>query len=144
MSCLTVIGIGNSLYGDDGIGNEVVRTLSEKNTDERIQYLIAETDIDYCISQIQAPFVIIVDAVQTGNQPGSVWTIPLTSMSVPNISGITMHDQHLLTIIRDCNTKGYLVAIEPDDLSFRVGLSESLKRDFDNITNSINDIIMRL
>lgn len=142
MSLLTVVGVGNRLFCDDGIGNDVVEALAAKSSDNRIEYIVGETDIDSCLSQIHSQYLIIVDAVRMGRNPGSVQAMPLDNPALPNESGISMHNQHLLRLLQvDFIVEGQLVAIEPYDISLHLGLSDFMKQTFNSIVIQSSQII---
>jgi hydrogenase maturation protease len=142
MSLLTVIGMGNRLYCDDGIGNIVVEALAAKNVDSHIEYVVGETDIDSSLSKIHSQYVVIVDAVRMGKNPCSVQAMPLSIHVIPNQSGISMHNQHLLHLLKmNLIVKGKLIGVEPYDVSLRFGLSDFMKQNFDDILSQSNLII---
>lgn len=143
MSLLTVVGVGNSLFCDDGIGNDVVEALAAKNSDSRIEYIVGETDINSCLSQIHSQYLVIVDSVRMGKNPGSVQAMPLDNHVLPNESGISMHNQHLLHLLQvDFIAEGQLIGIEPYDISLHLGLSDFMKQNFNSIVIQSSQIIL--
>lgn len=140
MSLLTVIGMGNRLYCDDGIGNDIVEALSIKNSDSRISYVVGETDVDWAITQVKTKYIILIDAVKMGKAPGTVQQMPLDHTVAPVQNGISMHNCHLLNFLR-LNLSGFVIGIEPYEISLKLGLSSPMRRDFDNIEVQANKII---
>lgn len=140
MSLLTVIGMGNRLYCDDGIGNDVVKALSIKNSDSRISYVLGEIDVDWAISRIKTKYIIFIDAVKMGKAPGTVQQMPLDHKITPAQNGISMHNCHLLNFLR-LDFSGLVIGIEPYEISLKFDLSSPMKYDFDNIVVQANKII---
>lgn len=141
MSTITVIGIGNRLYGDDGVGCELAQALSERDRDRRIRYLIGETDISWCLAQIETPYVVLLDAVQMGQKPGSVRAFR-PEVLLPCQQGISMHNGHLLSLLHaDAMKKGLLIGVEPYELAPFYGLSEAMRQDFERILDAAQKII---
>ena len=140
MSLLTVVGMGNRLYCDDGVGNDVVETLAVKNPDSRISYVAGETDADWAITQIKTKYIIFIDAVTMGKTPGTVQQIPLDNKVTPVQNGISMHNCHLLNFLR-LNFFGLVIGIEPYEISLKFGLSNLMRWDFDRIAVRSNKII---
>ena len=140
MSLLTVIGMGNRLYCDDGIGNDVVEALAIKNSDSRISYVVGETNVDWAITRIKTKYIILIDAVKTGKAPGTVQQMPLNNMVSPVQNGISMHNCHLLHFLR-LNCSGIVIGIEPYEISLKFGLSSPMRCDFDNIEVRANEIM---
>ena len=144
MSEITVVGIGNRLYCDDGIGCEVVQRLCEKYPDRRLEYLVGETDIDYCLSHIYTRQVILVDAVKAGCEPGSVHTYhPKEFLSIAN-NGFSMHNLHLLALLNiagDLNIR--IVGIEPYEVTLHAGSSKRMEESLDRIVKTISGMILK-
>lgn len=143
MSLLTVVGVGNRLFCDDGIGNNVVEALLALNISSSMEYIVGETDIDSCLSQIHSQYLVIIDAVRMGKNPGSVQAMPLDNHVLLNESGISMHNQHLLHLLQvDFIVEGQLIGIEPYDISLHLGLSDCMKQNFNSIVIQSNLIII--
>ena len=53
MKEVLVLGIGNRLMMDDGIGVLVVEELKKRNTNPYIRYIIGETDTYFCMNQME-------------------------------------------------------------------------------------------
>jgi hydrogenase maturation protease len=142
MSLVTVIGIGNRLFCDDGVGCEVVQTLLNQNTDRCINYLVGETDTSWCLSKITTPHIIIIDAVLAGHEAGSIHPISLMKCETYFQGGISMHNQHLLALLQVSDRPdGLLIGIEPFELSLYIGLSISMKSCFENIVKAAECMI---
>ena len=60
---IKIIGIGNILMGDDGIGVKVVDVLEKKMKNMGIEFIKAETDVDYALDNIKdGDFLFIIDS----------------------------------------------------------------------------------
>lgn len=142
MSASTVVGIGNRLYCDDGIGCEVVRRLCAEYPDRRIKYLVGETDIAYCLSHIFTRQVILVDAVKAGCEPGSVHIYTPDEFLLGFNNGFSMHNLHLLTLFNN-NTKFdiRIIGIEPYEVILHAGLSGKMIKLLDRIVLTISGMI---
>lgn len=141
MNSLTVVGVGNRLYCDDGIGCELAAKLSANNKDKCIDYIIGETDSTWCLAQFTTPRIIILDAVQSGKRPGSVACFRFEDI-IPNRLGISMHNGHLLSILQaNMIEEGRLIGIEPFELAPFYGLSEPMRQNLKKIIVSVQEII---
>lgn len=73
-----VIGVGNPLMGDDGIGIEVARSLRRLGLEEDVVIMERQVaDLSLLASSKEASKLVIVDAVETGRCPGSVMRLEL-------------------------------------------------------------------
>lgn len=140
MSLITVIGVGNRLYCDDGIGNDVVEALAAKNPDNRISYVVGETDADWVIPFIKTKYVILIDAMKMGKTPGTIQHIPFDNKVTPFQNGISMHNCHLLNFLR-LDFSGLIIGVEPYEISLNFGLSSPMRCNFDNIVFQSDKII---
>ncbi|MEH7886740.1 hydrogenase maturation protease [Bacillus sp. JJ1609] len=137
---MLVLGIGNVLMQDDGIGVYLAEELKEEDNDKRIRYVIGETDVDYCLAEAEeGEFLIILDAVQMGSKKGSVYEVPLTQLTMME-KGIAAHNFHLLHALS--LKKGLLIGVEPYEIDFHFGLSDDLKRDYSIIKQKVKERIL--
>ena len=69
---LIIIGVGNSHYGDDAVGHEVVRRLAQKLGEcEQVRLLLERGEGTRLLAAWQeAETVILIDAVWSGAAPG--------------------------------------------------------------------------
>ncbi|WKB36526.1 hydrogenase maturation protease [Terrilactibacillus sp. S3-3] len=147
MGDIIVLGIGNRLMMDDGVGIYLVEDLSKQDVKPNIRYLIGESDIDYCLDQIKnATFVIILDAVFSGTEPGEVSVYPVTALNECQSLDISPHNLHLFQALqpRKQTIKGFLVGVEPDEISFHIGLSKILKEKKHSILQNVRKTIEKL
>ncbi|MDZ5712746.1 hydrogenase maturation protease [Jeotgalibacillus haloalkalitolerans] len=144
MEKVIVLGIGNRLMMDDGIGIYVVEALAENHKDDQVQYLIGESDVDYCLEQIHgADTVIIVDAVFNNKKAGEVSIIPLEELREQQSLDISPHNIHLFNALyqQKDEVKGYLIAIEPSVIHFHIGLSKVLDGKWEQIKAEVEQKI---
>ncbi len=70
---LKIIAVGNDLYGDDGIGNAVLNALKQIPKMKEIELIDGATDALGLIDHFEGTeHIIIVDAAQMGEKPGTV------------------------------------------------------------------------
>ena len=142
MSAITVVGIGNRLYCDDGIGCEVVQRLSEDYPERRLEYLVGETDIDFCLSHIHTQQVVLVDAVKAGCKPGSVHTYDPNEFMLSLNSGFSMHNLHLLMLLKSADSLNIrIIGIEPYEITLHAGLSYRMEESLNCIVQAIKKIV---
>ncbi len=144
MKELIVLGIGNRLMTDDGIGIHIVEELQKTNTNTNIQYVVGETDVYFCLDQIEnALMTIIIDAAYLNKEPGSISIVSLEKVSENPVYPISVHDTHLLDLVKKSGqyVKGLLIGIEPYEIDFGTSLSWVLESKFIRICKEVKDII---
>lgn len=130
-----VIGVGNILLRDDGVGVHVVRELEGELTSESISVYECGTlglqILDYLDG---ADFVVIVDAVRSGKQPGVVsrFLIDQSKLEDP----MELQSMHQVGVL-DTLSLGrrmvrlpdqiVVVGVEPKDVSLGLDLSDEVK-----------------
>lgn len=130
-----VIGLGNTLRGDDGVGVIVARHLAQKDLPAGIEVIegaMAGLDLLWSLQENQR--LILVDAARMGAEPGEVRV--LSGQELGAVSGVRFSSTHgfgvseVLTLARSLGIEAEVtvVGIEPYDTNLREGLSESVAR----------------
>lgn len=98
---IKVLGCGNRLVGDDGFGIRVIEELEKMKLPENVEVINAGVGGMAILSWIEdADKVIIVDSVQTGNEPpGTVYKFTDKEMPPANMFMLSLHDMNLVDTI---------------------------------------------
>lgn len=112
-----IIGLGNPILGDDGVGIAVARELKARLPGDRA-ITVKELSVGGLrLMEEMAGYdrVIVVDAIKTGSRPaGTVSLLTLDDVSMP-LHAASSHDATLSCAI----TAGRRMGIElPEDISF--------------------------
>ena len=82
MKRITVLGIGNLLMQDDGVGVHVIRHLQERELPPEVKLIDGGTySYDLLEFIIEADTCIVVDAMHGGGEPGTIYWHPLMNGS---------------------------------------------------------------
>jgi hydrogenase maturation protease len=130
---ILLIGLGNPILGDDGVGWRIVRNLEEalKSLDKSSSNLKVETEylslggLSLMERMIGYQEVILVDSILTGMKPnGTIYSLPLSSL--PNFStghSTAIHDTSLATAMEvgrkmglDLPEEVWVVAVEAENV----------------------------
>ncbi|HTY91269.1 MAG TPA: hydrogenase maturation protease [Methanocella sp.] len=98
---IKILGCGNMLMGDDGVGIRVIERLQEMKLPENVEIIDAGVGGMAILSWIEdADKVIIVDAVQTGNEPpGTVYEFTDKELPPSDMFMLSLHDLNLVDTI---------------------------------------------
>ena len=139
-----VLGIGNRIMGDDGIGVRVVEALASDHVSEDIDFIAGETDVDFCLSQLSAAdYCFIIDGSMLGKKPCAVDHFPLHDIYQQTRSVYSFHDFDLIhamkaeRILKD----GLLITVEVCNIGFSLNLSPQMTEQFPGIVRSVKEII---
>lgn len=88
-----VVGCGNLLRGDDGVGPILVRHLWERGMPDGLRLVDGGTaGMDVAFQMRGAERVVIVDASATGAAPGTVYRVPGSELAeLPPLQGLHTH-----------------------------------------------------
>ncbi len=147
-SKIVVIGIGNLLLMDEGIGVHTINELEKHDLPESIEIYDGGTGGFKLIDLMHgAARVIFIDAVETGKTPGSVTIFNAEDVhSIYNKKKYSLHDTNLMEIIKMAEILGNppmieIVGIQPKTISYGTTLSKELT---DSMSNIINTVIGRI
>lgn len=93
-SCeLLVIGCGNILRGDDAVGPILIRHLWSEGVPESARLVDGGTaGMDVAFQMRGAKRVVIVDAANTGAEPGTIYRVPGEELeALPPVTGLHTH-----------------------------------------------------
>lgn len=145
---ILILGIGNTLMGDEGIGVHVVRALEEKELPSNVECLDGGTGSFLLLEPMQrADKVFLIDATLDGGDPGTVQRIePRFSTDYP--ATLTAHDIGLKDLLDVLYLLGgapqvtlYAVSIAPlYDLA--TGLSQQMQLIVPEIAERVYDEVL--
>ncbi|HWQ78505.1 MAG TPA: hydrogenase maturation protease [Anaerovoracaceae bacterium] len=148
-----VLGIGNRLMGDDGVGVHVAEAIGRSYRPEppaygffsgNVRVLAGETDVDYCLRELaDSDACIIIDAACSGKEPGYVDVIDLGTALAQITAAPGIHDFNLLRAMKreGLLKEGILIAVEIDRADFSLELSPPLQARFQDILREVKLII---
>ncbi|MBT9151191.1 MAG: Hydrogenase 1 maturation protease [candidate division WS2 bacterium] len=148
---IAVIGLGNSLRRDDGIGIIILECLLNHYKQQGIDYLnfgIASFDLMHRLQDYD--LALLIDGISAGLPAGELKIFDLKGISSSKEDSqetiISSHELNLLDIFRlsrslELKTKIYIAGIQVQDVSFGESLSTPLKEKLETITEQTNKFI---
>ncbi|MDM8525853.1 hydrogenase maturation protease [Desulfococcaceae bacterium HSG8] len=138
---ILVMGIGNLLLGDEGVGVHGARTLLETELPEGTEVIDAGTAFLDALSDIEnAEHIIILDAVQAEGESGTVYRIPLDQCRRAGDIR-SMHEFDIfrtLEIARDRNPKKVIVlGVEPAYIGWSTELSQEVSQALPRLIDAV-------
>ena len=127
-----IIAVGNSLYGDDGVGEAVLNALTDIPELENVELIDGATDalglIDYFVD---TDHVIIIDAASMDKTPGTIAVFDADQVNLMiksdhlSLHGISLAETfEIAKYAKSLPGKITIVGIEPQQLTVAAGLSE--------------------
>jgi len=145
---VAVIGVGNPLYGDDGFGIAAIEALRKETLPPGVDLIDGGTlGVDLLEFLKDYRTVIIIDAAEMGLAPGTVRVFrPDEVRSLKPGHPLSLHHTDVLGVIELGKTLGetladiYIVAVEPEVLEMREGLSAHVAVAFSSALREIRYI----
>lgn len=144
-----IIGCGNLLRGDDAVGPVIVRRLLERGLPTGVEVADGGTSgMDVAFRMRGAGRVILIDAANTGGEPGTLYRMAGTDVEVlPPLEGINLHSfrwDHALAfgrwLLKDDYPDDIVVyLIEAASFGFGDALSERVQATMDRLVEHLVD-----
>jgi len=144
-----VIGLGNSLRRDDGIGVVVLESLFNDYKQSDIDYLnfgIASFDLIHRLENYNT--VLLIDGIDAGLAAGELKIFSLDEASFLQKDGaVSSHELNLKDIFRltgglGIKAKIYVAGIQVQDTGFGESLTQPLKDKLPQLAKQINEFIV--
>ncbi len=141
MKKTAVLGIGNLLLRDDGIGIHLIKEL--ENEDFGSRYNVELIDGGTFIFDLMDVFiknkrVIILDSLKGGHKPGTIYKVTPEELGGYIKSNTSLHDVQILDLLKDINLMGYypevtIIGVEPSEIYFHMELSQIVKEQMSKV-----------
>ncbi len=143
MGKILVLGVGNLLMGDEGVGVHVVRKLMEMDLPPNVEVVDGGTaafDLIPYLENVQK--LIIVDAVQAGEGVGSIYRLRLEDLFQKSPNSISLHQITLQEVLKvagllDIEPETIIIGIEPKQIRCKDELSPELKEAIPTVIRAV-------
>ena len=126
-----VMGIGNLLLGDEGLGVHVIRKLENTLLPDNVSLLDAGTAFLDAGPHLEAiDKLIVIDAIKGGKKPGTVYRFQLNAETYTN-GGSSLHDMSVIEMMKLAQNPlpatVTVLGIEPDVIEWSLNLSNTVE-----------------
>jgi hydrogenase maturation protease len=136
-----VLGMGNELLKDDGIGVYVARELQKRDLPKEVEVIEVGTAILRMLPQlINAQKLIIIDAIKANGHPGTIYSYtPGDRQPIPQRS---VHDLQFDEVMAYLQLLGHqpeieFYGMEPKEIVFSMDLSDEIEMKIPQLTDYI-------
>jgi hydrogenase maturation protease len=136
-----VLGIGNLLLGDEGVGVHVARALQSEELPASAIVLEVGTAFLDALSDIEeASRIIIIDAMKAGHSPGTVYRVPAGKCVKPQCIA-SLHGFDLSRVLflagKTSSPEAVVFGVEPSRIDWGIELSPEIQ----NIIPTVVEVI---
>ena len=130
---ITILGIGNTLYTDEGLGVHAITALEKQyGQDAQVELIDGSTDGMSLLGPVEdTDYLIVIDAINAGKEGGTI--IELHGNDIPAYYGIKMsihqlgfQEVLLASKLREKYPKNIvMIGMQPTSLELAIGLSKT-------------------
>ena len=121
---ILVLGIGNLLLRDEGVGIHVVNELNSRYLFSENVTLVDGGTLGSRLIGVMSDCdaLIVVDAVKNGGAPGSLYRLEGADLNLKTLTKNSLHEASFLETLLQCQMLGYqfttvIIGVEPEDIS---------------------------
>ncbi|HLV08669.1 MAG TPA: hydrogenase maturation protease [Halanaerobiales bacterium] len=129
---ISIIGLGNCLMGDDGLGIHLIRELNKKKIPEKVSLIEAGiSPLNYLEEISYSKKIIAVDAIKGGERAGSIYQLELSDLR--NSIETSAHGFSLFDVIKLAQSltglplKTVIYGVEPEKIGPGTTLSRPVR-----------------
>ena len=140
-----VVGIGNLILQDEGVGVHAVNLLTEsKSLPPEVELVDGGTHTyDLLDLFCEADVIIIIDALQGGGEPGTLYRAPLEDLSLrPQDNCTSLHQLHFIEAVHMVQMLGHnpeiiVYGVEPEVIDWGLELTPKVAAQLPRLTQLI-------
>jgi hydrogenase maturation protease len=129
---VVVLGIGNILQGDDGVGVRAVELLDREGPRLEVELIDGGTSPFDMLGVFQTnETVIVVDCVRTGREPGTIYRLPSEALDTVREAERFAHGVGVAETVRFARALGacaevIVLGVEPAHIGWSLDLSDEV------------------
>ena len=143
-----IVGVGSILMGDDGVGPRVIDELEKENFPPEVRLhggVISGMDLLKYFHDND--LVVIIDAADMNEKPGTVRVLGMSEIKKADFNDkFSTHGMALLETLTlaeklEMKQEIKIVAVQPEDTSFNLELSDLIKNKIPSVMEEVKKII---
>ena len=134
---ILVVGVGNRLLGDEGIGPHIIDRLSRTHMSPNVDMIDCGCDLlSLALYMGQPEKIIVIDVIRGEGRPGEIYRFDYTRPTAANTKMRSAHQLgtadvlYLLKLAYPAlaNTNITVIGVEPKTMELNAGLSKEVKK----------------
>lgn len=140
---ILIVGIGNLLCRDDGIGARVIEEMKKMRLSDQIELFDMGTstmDLIYHLEEVNK--LIVIDAIKAGGAPGTIYRMKPDDLLPSGKGPVSLHDIGLLETLNMAKKRGQevdtiVIGVEPKTLDWGMELSDEVKQRIPDLIEAV-------
>ena len=149
---IVVVGVGNELLSDEGLGVHVAKALQKMDIPPEIEVVEGGTD-GFALMPIimETDLLYLIDSIKGGSEPGTIYKFNIKNApACMDLYKTSVHQIGILEVIRLTSLVGKspettIIGMEPKSISLGMDLSPEIKakipRIIDLVLKELNDAL---
>ena len=133
MDKILIVGIGNLLCRDEGIGVHVIQEMEKIKLPDHIDLLDMGTSTMDLISHLEGvKKLIVIDAMRAGGKPGTIYKCKPEDLIPKGEQSVSLHDIGVIETLTMAKKMGMaietvIIGVEPETMDWGMELTEAVK-----------------
>jgi hydrogenase maturation protease len=146
---ILVLGVGNLLLKDEGVGIHFVQRLQKKSLPPDVDVMDGGTrGLDLLMLMEGRKLVVVVDCARLGEAPGTVRVFGPKDIVPEKNRGFSVHGLNLASALEFGERLGmlpevFIVGVEPESIAIEIGLSAVVREALPVIERTVDEIVAR-
>ena len=129
-----IVGVGNLLLKDEGIGIHAARALQEAGLSPEVEIIDGGTSPDFVSYVRKDDTLVIIDAVKAGGEPGEVYRFTPEDVEAQSHEALSLHELGVMNSLRMMRLGGsqprkvVIIGVEPEEIAPGLELTSCLAK----------------
>ena len=145
-----IVGVGNTLMGDDGVGPAAIAELRRRGVGRRAELIDAGLAFSEVLCDLEpSQPLIVIDAVRGRGRPGTVYQLRLDELAAEAGAPVSLHEVSVLPALRMEALAGRnfadvtVLGVEPAELAWGEGLSDGMADAMEELIRAVVGLLER-
>jgi len=140
---VVIIGIGNLILRDEGVGVHAVRELEGRDLPPRVEVIDGGTATMELLPVIQeAESIIVIDALKGGGDPGTIYRVTPDDLMGETERLLSLHQVGLLEVLGMARQLGgdpevVIIGVEPKEISWGMELAPEVEAKLPKVIEAV-------
>jgi hydrogenase maturation protease len=140
---ILILGIGNLLLRDEGVGVHAVRELEGRKLPSHVEVIDGGTSLMELLPIIQeAERIIVIDALRGGGEPGTIYRITPDDLMAETERPLSLHQVGLLEVLGMARQLGgdpqvVIIGVEPHEISWGMELTPEVEAKLPKVVEAV-------
>ena len=145
---VNILGVGNTLMGDDGVGPAAVERLAARGVPAHVRLHDAGLAVSDVLGRLDpADPLVVIDAVRAGDRPGTVYRMEADASAAESLSGaaLSLHELSVGPALEMEALTGRafshvtVFGVEPARVAWGEGLGPAVAAAMDRLVDAVLD-----